>query len=95
MHIGRISPNQIASNGYKALSGVEIYLKGCGLPQSLIELVKMRSSQINGCAYCLDMHSKDALRAHERRSGCFCWMPGTRRLSTPRRSGPRWPGPTP
>jgi AhpD family alkylhydroperoxidase len=65
MHIERISPTQVAADGYKALSGVEAYLKGSGLPQSLMELVKMRASQINGCAFCLDMHSKDALRGHE------------------------------
>ena len=54
-----------APDGYKALSGVETYLRQCGLERSLIELVKMRASQINGCAYCLDMHSKDARRAGE------------------------------
>ncbi len=65
MHIERISPTKMAPDAYKALSGVETYLKGSGLPQSLIDLVKMRASQINGCAFCLDTHSKDALRAHE------------------------------
>ena len=39
---------------------IEAYLKNCGLEHSLLLLVKMRASQINGCAYCLDMHSKDA-----------------------------------
>ncbi len=43
----------------------EKYLHECGLEQSLIELVKMRASQINGCAYCIDMHSKDARAAGE------------------------------
>jgi AhpD family alkylhydroperoxidase len=43
-----------------ALRGVETHIQGCGLEKSLIELVKMRASQINGCAFCLDMHSKDA-----------------------------------
>ncbi len=50
---------------YRALRGVEAYLQGCGLESSLIELVKMRASQINGCAFCLDMHSKDARRDGE------------------------------
>ena len=44
---------------------VEGYIQQCGLEKSLIELVKMRASQINGCAYCLDKHSKDARRAGE------------------------------
>jgi len=39
---------------------VEKYIAGCGLEKPLIELVKMRASQINGCAFCLDMHTRDA-----------------------------------
>jgi AhpD family alkylhydroperoxidase len=61
----RLSPPKIAPDGYKALTGVETYLRQCGLEHSLIELVKMRASQINGCAYCLDKHSKDARQAGE------------------------------
>jgi AhpD family alkylhydroperoxidase len=61
----RVSAVKLAPDGYKALTGVEAYLRGCGLDQRLIELVKMRASQINGCAYCLDMHSKDARRRGE------------------------------
>lgn len=49
-------------NGYTAMQGLEDYLEGCAIPQPLIHLVKLRASQINGCAYCLDMHWKD-LRA--------------------------------
>jgi AhpD family alkylhydroperoxidase len=44
---------------------VEHYIQSCGLERSLIELVKMRASQINGCAFCLDMHSKDARKNGE------------------------------
>lgn len=46
----------------KPLLGVENFLRGCGLETSLMELLRLRVSQINGCAYCLDMHWKD-LRA--------------------------------
>jgi len=49
----------------RALQQAESYIQQCGLEKSLIELVKMRASQINGCAYCLDKHSKDARRAGE------------------------------
>lgn len=50
----------------KAMYGLEGYVrKSSGLEITLIELVKMRSSQINGCAYCIDMHSKDARAAGE------------------------------
>jgi AhpD family alkylhydroperoxidase len=51
-----------APDAYKALSGVEAYLHSCGLEEGLLHLIKLRASQINGCAFCLDMHSKD-LRA--------------------------------
>jgi AhpD family alkylhydroperoxidase len=49
----------------KAVLGVEAYVRQCGLEPSLIGLVKMRASQINGCAFCLDMHSHDARRDGE------------------------------
>lgn len=52
-------------DAYRNLTGVEAYLRGCGLEKSLIHLVKMRASQINGCAHCLEMHSKDARREGE------------------------------
>ncbi len=48
-----------------AMLGLEKYARSSGLEPSLLELVKMRASQINGCAYCLDMHSKDARAAGE------------------------------
>ena len=51
-----------APGGYKAMSGLEQYLHECGLEEGLLHLIKLRTSQINGCAYCLDMHWKD-LRA--------------------------------
>ena len=51
-----------ALDAYKAMLGLEQYLQQCGLEQSLLHLVKLRASQINGRAFCLDMHWKD-LRA--------------------------------
>jgi AhpD family alkylhydroperoxidase len=65
MHAERLLPSEIAPEGYKALRAVEVYLAHSGLPKILIELVKMRTAQINGCVYCLDVHSKDARRAGE------------------------------
>jgi AhpD family alkylhydroperoxidase len=44
----------------KAMLGLEKYISECGLDHGLIHLLKMRASQINGCAYCIDMHSIDA-----------------------------------
>ncbi len=51
---------QSGAGAYHAMLGLEEYLKKCGLEASLLHLIKMRASQINGCAYCLDMHWKDA-----------------------------------
>jgi AhpD family alkylhydroperoxidase len=47
-------------DGFKAMLGLEKAVRGSGLESELLELVKLRASQLNGCAYCLDMHSKDA-----------------------------------
>ena len=65
MHSHRLSAYDAAPAAMTALQNVEAYLHQCGLDQRLIELVKMRASQINGCAYCLDMHSKELRRLGE------------------------------
>lgn len=49
----------VAPEAYKAMRGLEEYLHSCGLEEPLLHLVKLRVSQVNGCAYCLDMHWKD------------------------------------
>ena len=56
----RIDARRHAQEAQKAMYALEQYLAACGLEHSLIHLMKMRASQINGCAYCIDMHSKDA-----------------------------------
>lgn len=56
----RIDARKHAQEAQKAMYALEQYIAGCGLEHGLIHLLKMRASQINGCAYCLDMHSKDA-----------------------------------
>jgi len=50
---------------YRALEQLERYVSKCGLEPSLLELVKIRASQLNGCAYCIDMHTEDARAAGE------------------------------
>jgi len=45
---------------YQAMLGLERYVRASGLEHSLLELVKLRASQINGCAFCVDMHARDA-----------------------------------
>ena len=61
----RIDYAGAAPGALRAMFGLEKYVRGCGLEASLLELVKMRASQLNGCAFCLDMHSKDARAAGE------------------------------
>jgi AhpD family alkylhydroperoxidase len=58
----RLDYNQIAPNGAKALGGVYGYVAQSGLPGELVDLVYLRVSQINNCAYCLDMHTRDLLK---------------------------------
>ncbi|MBC6941220.1 MAG: carboxymuconolactone decarboxylase family protein [Xanthomonadales bacterium] len=56
----RLDYKQASPDAFKALLHTEQQVHRSGLEESLIELVKTRASQINGCAYCLDMHTKDA-----------------------------------
>ena len=59
----RIDYAKASPEGYKAFGGVYAYIQKCGLPKELIDLVYLRVSQINGCAYCIDMHSRDLLKS--------------------------------
>jgi AhpD family alkylhydroperoxidase len=62
----RLQAQKASPGAYHAMLGLELFVrKSSKLEPSLIELVKMRTSQINGCAFCLDMHSKDARAAGE------------------------------
>jgi AhpD family alkylhydroperoxidase len=61
----RVNVGEVAPRAYTAQFGLEAYVRNSGLETSLIYLVKMRASYINGCAYCVDMHSKDARLAGE------------------------------
>jgi AhpD family alkylhydroperoxidase len=59
----RIDYAKASPAGFKAFGGVYVYLQNSGLPKQLIDLVYLRVSQINGCAYCIDMHSRDLLKS--------------------------------
>jgi len=61
----RLNPTAVAPEGYAALAGVETYVEKSGLDHKLVLLVKIRVSQINGCAYCLHMHTLDARKLGE------------------------------
>jgi AhpD family alkylhydroperoxidase len=58
----RLNYGKVAAGVYEAMEALDEYLGACGLDRSLLHLVRLRASQVNGCAYCLDMHWKD-LRA--------------------------------
>lgn len=61
----RLNYAKASPAAYKAMLGLQQFVDKCGLEHGLVELVKMRASQINGCAYCLKMHSRDARKAGE------------------------------
>jgi AhpD family alkylhydroperoxidase len=56
----RLDAQKVSPAAYQAMLGLERFVKQSKLEPALLQLVKMRASQVNGCAYCLDMHSKDA-----------------------------------
>src|SRR5689334_21891293 len=61
----RIDQSKASPGAMNAMLGLERYVRQSGLPENLVHLVRLRVSQINGCAYCLDMHSKDLRAAGE------------------------------
>lgn len=61
----RLNYSKIAPEGLEGLLQIEKYVANSGLDRTIFELIKIRASQINGCAYCLDMHTKDARAAGE------------------------------
>ena len=95
----RINLQETQPQAYKAMYGLEGYLKTTQLTQTHRELIKIRASQINGCAYCIDVHTRDALKSGEtaqrifllnawKETPLFTWeespsMPGTGSASRP------------
>ncbi len=65
MNNNRINIKTIEPDAYEAMMALEKYGKTCALDPILKELIKIRASQINGCAYCLDMHTEDAIKLGE------------------------------
>lgn len=61
----RIKYPKVGRGAFEAMLGIEKYLQGCGLETKLLDLIRLRASQINGCAYCIDMHWKDLRAAGE------------------------------
>ena len=82
----RIDYRQFGQEALQAMLALEKYLSGCGFDHKFMHLLKLRASQINGCAYCIDMHAIDARAAGETEQR------GGRRRSSTTASAPRSPG---
>lgn len=67
----RININEVEPQAYKAMYALEGYLATTQLSKTHKELIKIRASQINGCAFCIDMHTKDALKNGETNQRIF------------------------
>jgi AhpD family alkylhydroperoxidase len=72
----RIDYGTAAPGVYKAMDALDRYLAACAIPRPLLLLVQLRTSQLNGCAYCIDMHWKDLRKAgdtEQRLAGLDAW----------------------
>lgn len=67
----RINIQELEPKAYEAMFGLEKYLGHSDLNKTHLELIKIRASQINGCAFCIDMHTKDALKQGETNQRIF------------------------
>ena len=70
----RISIKDLEPGAYKAMHGLEQYMMNSLITPTLRELIKIRVSQINSCAYCIDMHTQDALRIGETPRRIFAFI---------------------
>jgi len=89
----RLDYNQIAPNGAKALGGVYGYVMRSGLPRELVDLVYLRVSQINNCAYCLHMHTRDLIKKRvkvEKLALVQAWEEGGSLFSAAERAALAW-----
>ena len=68
----RINYSRAAPEGVRALGSLDTYVQNAGLEARLLDLVRVRASQLNGCAYCLDMHTKDARAGGATEQRLYC-----------------------
>jgi AhpD family alkylhydroperoxidase len=69
--MNRISIKDLEPGAYKAMLGLEQYIRNSPISPLLLEMIKIRASQINGCAYCIDMHTQEALQIGETQRRIF------------------------
>ena len=91
----RIHYTNVSAGAYHALFELEKYLHECGLEETLLNLIKLRASQINGCAYCLDMHWKDLRALGESEQRLYSLDAWRNLRTTAIASGRGWRGPKP
>lgn len=75
-HRQRLDYAKASPGGYRAMLALEKHVASCGLDRKLLELVKTRASQLNSCAFCIDMHTKDARHrgeSEQRLYGLSAW----------------------
>lgn len=89
----RLNPYKTAPSTMQPMVHLEDQVMNGGLELSLIELVKTRASQINGCAYCIHMHTRDARAAGESEERLYLLDACVNRRCTVRASAPPWHGP--
>ncbi|QRF76443.1 alkylhydroperoxidase AhpD family core domain protein [Thermoplasmatales archaeon] len=68
----RVEYGKIEPEAVKIVSRLSAFARERGIEESLVSLIEIRASQINGCAYCLDMHTQDAMAAGEKEQRIFC-----------------------
>ena len=90
----RLNWYKLSPDAYKAMLGLEQALEKSGLELSLLELVRLRASQLNGCAYCVNMHANDARQAGEteQRLQCLSVWRETPFFTPRERAALAWPG---
>ena len=84
----RLNIAKVAPGAYHSMLGLEKFIRESSIEEKLVHLLKMRASQINGCAYCLDMRGRWGRRS----SGSTASTPGARHPITPNAIAPRWSG---
>jgi len=87
----RIDYTKLSPGGYKAMLGLELYLNHSGLEKELLHMIKLRVSQINGCAFCLDMHWKDLQASGESEQRMYSLDAWRETDYYSDRERPRWP----